>query len=35
MGEGQPARLKAKPKRFEGNMNSAFAPPPAYRSQTG
>ena len=34
-GDGQPPRLKAKPKRFEGNVNSAFAPPPAYRSQAG
>jgi hypothetical protein len=34
-GDGQPPRLKAKPKRFDGSVNSAFAPPPAYRSQAG
>lgn len=33
----QPARLKAKPKRFEGTFASQFAPPaqPEYRSQAG
>ncbi len=34
-GQPQPQRLKAKPKRFDGGLNSAFAPPPAYRSQAG
>jgi hypothetical protein len=33
--DGQPPRLKAKPKRFEGTFNSAFSTPPAYRSQAG
>jgi hypothetical protein len=33
--DGQPQRLKAKPKRFDGGASSAFAPPPAYRSQAG
>jgi hypothetical protein len=32
--DGQPPRLKARPKRFEGTFSAQFNPP-AYRSQAG
>jgi hypothetical protein len=34
-GDGQPPRLKAKPKRFEGAFNQALPAQNAYRSQAG